>query len=641
MVVVFHLFGHGRVSGGVDVFLTVSGFLLTLSLGRAIARGQPLGVLARWGRTFARLAPPAAIVLLAVTAATVTVLSPWARSQNLGEVVATALYFENWQLMATQLEYGAAGPDTSPLQHFWSLSVQAQFFIVFPLVTAVVTRLVKRQSAKATVFWGLVAAGTIASFFYAWHANTLNPQAAYFNSFARFWELGVGGLAAGLLLADRGLPRAMRPWGGWIGLAMIISSGFIFDGGSAYPGPAALVPVTGAIFVLLSASGGTASPTPILSSRPLVYLDKISYGLYLWHWPVLIVYFTIRQRDVIGWRGACLVLGIATVLTLVTRWVLQPGTMWAISSSLKRNVAFVAVTIFIAATPAGAMVAFSTAQTETQIEADKCAGAAALDPELPECDKPASFEQVVPGLEALRSDDGNRAECWTSGADATFRVCTLGPDEYSRHLVAVGDSHNNQWVEAYARIAENEGWRIDVAGRGACGWSQAERVQESVELTEACASWKSDVDDYLHTQAHLDGVIVAESAGARYESAEARVDGYVAAWTSREDVPVLAMRDNSMFEPSIMNCITNKQYVEDGACMVPRDVGLRDNGFQAAIDEAPNAQMIDITSFMCTDERCPMVIGNVIVSRDGSHLTETFTQTLIPYLSRAIGEALD
>src|SRR5690606_6066818 len=107
-----------------DVFLTVSGFLLTLSLARAVTNDEPLGIVPRWGRTFARLAPPAALVLIAVTFASLTVLSPWMRSQTLGEVVATALYVENWQLIRTQLAYGAAGPDTSPLQHFWSLSVQ-------------------------------------------------------------------------------------------------------------------------------------------------------------------------------------------------------------------------------------------------------------------------------------------------------------------------------------------------------------------------------------------------------------------------------------------------------------------------------------------------------------------------------------
>src|SRR5690606_22320503 len=110
---------------------------------------KPLGVVARWGRTFSRLATPAALVLVAVTIASFTVLSPLMKTQNLSEVVASALYFENWQLIGTQLAYGAAGPETSPLQHFWSLSVQAQFFILFPVVAIMAVRLFKRVSAQS------------------------------------------------------------------------------------------------------------------------------------------------------------------------------------------------------------------------------------------------------------------------------------------------------------------------------------------------------------------------------------------------------------------------------------------------------------------------------------------------------------
>lgn len=641
LVVVFHLFGHGRVSGGVDVFLTVSGFLLTLSLGRAIVQGQPLGVLARWGRTFARLAPPAAIVLLSVTVAALTVLSPWMRSQNLGEVVATALYFENWQLIATQLEYGAAGPDTSPLQHFWSLSVQAQFFIVFPLAVAALAFTIRRPAAKVVAFWGMIAVATIASFFYAWHANSIDPQAAYFNSFARFWELGLGGLLAGVLLAGRGLPNFVRPFSGWLGLAMIISSGFVFDGGAEYPGPAALLPVGGAALVLLSAAGGIASPTPLLSSRPLVYLDKISYGLYLWHWPVLIVYFTIRQRDAMGWRGACLVLGISMVLTLVTRWALQPITTWAVSGGLRRTASFVLVAIVVATTPAAVSLGVNAMRSASPAEADVCSGAAALDPDRPECDTPLDYDNLTPALDLLRADDGNRDECWTNGSDTTFRVCSLGPDKFTRHLVAVGDSHNNQWVEAYATVAEDLGWRIDVAGRGSCGWSHSERVQGSAELTEACAKWKSDVEAYIATQSELDAVIVAESSNAKYSSEAERLSGYVSAWKSLGDTPVLALRDNSMFDPAIMNCVRNEAYVEDERCMVPRDVGLRDNGFPEAVEAVLSSRLVDLSDFMCTDKRCPMVVGDVIVSRDGSHLTGTYVRTLAPYLGRELQSALE
>lgn len=167
LVVLFHLFGHGRVSGGVDVFLFVSGVVLALSFAAAIDRGHRIGFVRRWGRTFSRLAPPAAVVLLAVVVMTFTILPPWSREQNLTEVGSAAVYLGNWQLIASQLAYGAAGPETSPVQHFWSLSIQGQLLIVIPLIVAGVFALRRLVRRPGLVVWVLGIAATVASFAYA------------------------------------------------------------------------------------------------------------------------------------------------------------------------------------------------------------------------------------------------------------------------------------------------------------------------------------------------------------------------------------------------------------------------------------------------------------------------------------------
>ncbi|MBN9200613.1 MAG: hypothetical protein ABS61_09225 [Microbacterium sp. SCN 70-18] len=180
LVVLFHLFGNGCVSGGVDVFLVVSGFLLALSLGRALRSGAPIAVTRRWGRMFARLAPPAAVVLLFVVLISVFVLPPWTREQNLREVAAAALYFEDWELIWSQLAYGAAGPLASPVQHFWSLSIQAQVFLVLPVLAFVIARCLPSGRSAVRVFWSVVAFLTVASFAYAWTLNSTAPDIAYF-----------------------------------------------------------------------------------------------------------------------------------------------------------------------------------------------------------------------------------------------------------------------------------------------------------------------------------------------------------------------------------------------------------------------------------------------------------------------------
>ncbi|NHI17467.1 acyltransferase family protein [Microbacterium excoecariae] len=646
LVVVFHLFGHGRVSGGVDVFLTVSGFLLVLSLGRALRDGRPLGIVARWARTFARLAPPAAVVLLAITALTFTVYSPWLREQNLVEVVSSALYVENWQLISSQLSYGAAGPQTSPLQHFWSLSVQAQFFLVFPLLASVVLFL-RARSARTLVFWTLLAAATAASFAYAWHLNALAPSVAYFHSLARFWELGAGGLLAAAVLAGWRLPRPARVVAGWAGLAMILASGFLFDGGAAYPGPAALVPVGGAALVLLSAEGGPGSPSRLLSSRPLRELDAVSYGLYLWHWPLLIAFFTIKGRDELGWRGALVVLGASALLAVLTRVALSRPIARVTGQGMRRSLAVALVAIAVAAVPAG--VAAARAQADPPAVAlDSCAGAATLDPARPDCRNADFAGEMTPALEDLRRDDANRAECWGGPEVYEMRLCALGETEgYSARILAVGDSHNNVFLDVYEDIAEARGWRIDASGRAGCKWVAPETPisGKQPEDEAACRAWRTEIGR-LAASGDYDAILTVASSKHREKPVdpdqspeEYHTEITVDAWADRggAETPILALVDNPIFPEDALGCLADPAAVEAGECELPRREALKPTGIEEAVAQTENAYLIDLTDLECDIDVCRMVQGGVIVTRDGAHLTASYAATLAPYLDRALG----
>lgn len=652
LVVIFHLFGHGRVSGGVDVFLTVSGFLLVLSLGRALQTERPLGIVARWGRTFARLAPPATLVLLAVTALSYTVLSPWTREQNLIEVISTALYVENWQLIFSQLAYGAAGPETSPLQHFWSLSVQAQFFFVFPLVVGILTLVIRGRRARVVAFWTLLVVATLASFVYAWRANLADPLAAYFDTGARFWELGVGGLLAGLVLAGWSIPAALKVVAGWAGLAMVISSGFIFDGGLSYPGPAALLPVGGAILVVLSTSGGKGSASPLLTSRPLVTLDRLSYGLYLWHWPILIVFLTIKQRDAIGWRGASVVLAVSVAVTLLTRFLLNAPTAWATSGGGRRPLGFFLVAVVVAVTPAGVLYASSSAASSGVIAVDECAGAASLDPTRPECADAGEGEDPVPALDALRGDDANRAECWSRVDTRDVALCALGEEEnYEQRILAVGDSHNNVWVDVYEQIAEARGWRIDVAGRAGCQWvsPDAPVYGQNAEGQAGCAEWRAAISERA-ASGEYDAILTTASSKSRFTSEtpgvsdeEFHTQMILEAWQARpsSDTPILFLRDNPIFPDESLDCIANSSARDAGDCSRPRADALLHTGYDDAVARTENAHTIDLSDLQCGLDRCDMVVGGVVVTRDGAHLTSTYAGTLAPYLDRELARILD
>lgn len=270
LVVVFHLFGNGRVSGGVDVFLVVSAYLLTASLLRrlpvALTSGSRIGSSYAAFRGFqlgrhysgvaGRLFPSAAVVLVGVGLVGYFLVPSPQLSQLAREILASALYYENWELISSQLSYAAAGPSTSPLQHFWSLAVQGQFFAVWPIVFAIATAiLVRSRLHTRTALLILVLGSTLLSAWYAFTLVQFDQQTAYFSTFTRFWELGAGALLA-FLPPRLHLPRLMREALAWSGIGMIISSGFILDGAQLFPGPAALWPVLATLFVILGAVSG-------------------------------------------------------------------------------------------------------------------------------------------------------------------------------------------------------------------------------------------------------------------------------------------------------------------------------------------------------------------------------------------------
>lgn len=261
LVVVYHVW-LGRISGGVDVFFLISGFLITGQLFRAAGRGR-IEFRPMWGRMIKRLFPAALTVLLAVVGLSILLLPQDRWFQTIKEVFASALYVENWRLAADSVDYFAQHNTASVVQHYWSLSIQGQFYVVWPLLVAVVAfaavRL--RRSLRATL------AGTLAALFavslaYSVHLTTVNQPLAYFHSLTRVWEFALGGLLA-LGIDAIVLPRWSRVLAGWLGVAGLVVCGIVLDVGSVFPGYAALWPtVAAALVILAGATGSRAACRP-------------------------------------------------------------------------------------------------------------------------------------------------------------------------------------------------------------------------------------------------------------------------------------------------------------------------------------------------------------------------------------------
>lgn len=670
LVVVFHLVGNGRVSGGVDVFLALTGFLVTRSLVRRVESAE-LRPADHYGRTFLRLSAPMLVVLAGTAVLMVAVMPRAMWSATLREIAASAAYVLNWEMIRSQLAYGAAGPSASPLQHFWSLSVQGQFLLLWPVVVLLVWRVARAGPGAGpgvrpgvrprALLAAAVAVATGVSFVVACRLGAVDQQVAYFHTGTRFWELGAGALVA--LGFDRLRPPvAVRPWLAWVGLMLVFTSGFVLDGAALFPGPWAWWPVGGALLVVLgSGSLAPRGPQRLLSARPLRFVADISFPLYLWHWPLLVAWLSWTYSTRTGLLGAVVVLGGSTALAWLThRYVERPVAR--IGAPFTGTVRLVTVPVVLGLVVAGTLAVTGEVERQDAVReaaavaaAERyagCIGAAALDPALEGCRRPPRLIDARLGYQA---PDGSA--CWSNKErPVELKVCTLGPRTgYTRRLLAVGDSHHHQLVPAYRAIAESRGWRIDVAGRAGCHWNARDRVGTPPSSVELCSRWKSKLAAYISQTEGIDAYVVVHSSLVDVEAAPGESDveavsrGMAEAWATRPDpsVPVVAVQDSPTFESSgalftrvVQPCVAEHGLRASAECARDRDEVVRDDGSLGATRLAANAHHVDLTSYFCGPARCSPVVGSLEVYLDGVHVSPLYAETLAPYLGERIARIL-
>ncbi|MGB2919903.1 MAG: acyltransferase, partial [Mycobacterium sp.] len=300
LVAVFHVW-FGRVSGGVDVFLVLSGFFFGGRLLRgALTPGVSVRPVPEVTRLVRRLLP-ALVVVLAASAVLTVLIQPKTRWETFADQSLASLgYYQNWELARSASDYLRAGEAVSPLQHIWSMSVQGQFYISFLVLILLSAFLFRRMLGRhmRVTFVVLLTALTVASFVYAIIAHNTDQATAYYSSFARAWELLLGALVGALVPHVR-CPMWVRTVAAVVALAAILSCGALIDGVKEFPGPWALVPVGATLLFILSAAnrhadphtrGRLPAPNRLLASAPFLTLGSMAYSLYLWHWPLLIFY---------------------------------------------------------------------------------------------------------------------------------------------------------------------------------------------------------------------------------------------------------------------------------------------------------------------------------------------------------------
>ncbi|MEU3305786.1 acyltransferase family protein [Nocardiopsis sp. NPDC055551] len=634
LVAAYHIW-FGRVSGGVDVFLLLTGFLITGSLVRAAGRGR-----IRYGDFLARLATrlvPTAVLVIGATLVATRFLLPETRWRDtVAEGVASALYLENWHLALGSVDYLARDDGASLFQHFWSLSIQGQFYLLWPPLIGLALWWATRRgtSPRRGLVVALGAVFTV-SLAYSVYVTRTDQTWAYFDTGARLWEFALGGLLA-LFLPYLKPAKSLRILLGWAGLAALVLCGVLLQVSTVFPGYAALWPTLAAAAVVVAGTTDSRwGADRMLTPRPVRYLGSISYALYLWHWPVLVFYLEFTGRTLASPLGGAMVLAVSMALAAATTPLADRVTTYARASRVRGPaLALACLSPLLLATTVWTTHMDTEQRRLEELIADpqRYPGAAAIGAEHgeypdPVHPAPASAAQDTP----LTYEDG----CNQTIAGTEAIVCEYGPEDADRTIALVGGSHAAHWFPALEVIAEQQGWRLLNIVKGACLFTDAPQLYKGEPYTE-CAEWNqgvmAELADLRPDTVFTTGTTTSLDTTAGFGE-EVLVEGYVDRWRELEalGIEVVAVRDTPRLGFDAPECLATASPEE---CTAPLTDSMAEaSPFEAAdLDLPNNVVTLDLTDRICEPDLCRPVVGNVLVFWDAGHISATYMRTLAPEL---------
>jgi peptidoglycan/LPS O-acetylase OafA/YrhL len=643
---------------GVDVFFVISGFLITRLLVGELDRTGTISLRGFYARRAKRLLPLSAVLLATVGVLSMILLSPLRNTEVAGDIVSSALYVANWHFAAQSVDYFAQGLEPSPVLHLWSLAIEEQFYLVWPGVMLLATWFWRRRGRSVRpALWVVLTLILVSSLIYGIVLTDDKPAFAYFSTFARAWELGLG--AALALIGTVRLPRLGAAALGWLGVAAIVYASFAFTGETTFPGTAALVPTLGAAALILSGAalaagaGGVtglrAGAGNVLAWGPVRYVGRISYSWYLWHWPFLVFAAAIWGPRLSVAAGLAAV-AASWVPTQMTHTLIEDPVRRA---PMLRRLPNRALALGLACTLVALGVGIGLRATQPTVATAKIGdvpGAAALP------DQPVPQETAValrPNPLKARADRGRSyyEGCMVGIEGTNSNKCLYGTPEGKRTLVLFGDSHAMQYFPAVEELAEINHWRLIVLTKAECPPEEVE-VRSMIESREysQCDEWRQDALERIEKGGK--SVTVVMSGDTEYtpygpegeeldgdDAAEAMEAGYLRTLSRIQAAGphTVVIRDNPSSTEDVPSCVSEDiQHL--GRCAFPRRREWDREYDVRAAEASPETHLVDFIGDICPGEICRAVIGNALVYRDKDHLTATFARTLEPMLESDLRE---
>jgi peptidoglycan/LPS O-acetylase OafA/YrhL len=616
-------FGGGFV--GVDVFFVISGYLITTLLLREIESGGRINVLAFWGRRARRLLPNALLTLAATLLVIAWVVPISEQTPSVRDILAALLYVANFRFANRSVDYFDQALQTSPVLHFWSLSVEEQFYIAWPLILIGLASLRGGHRRRRVLL--VLASIACGSFLLARFWMARSQPNAFFNTDARIWEITIGGLLAAASTWICRMPRVALASLANLGLVAILASILAFDDRLAYPGFWALLPTAGAAGVIAGGRHGGSAANWLLSLALPQWIGRISYSLYLWHWPLLmLVPQALPSLPNADWLALALVVPVAVAAFVAVEDPIRRRTDLAPRRTLG-----------IAATACG-LVGLAVVVVQSIVSSHGTA---------------ATMAQRL--IEARR--DGprmGRDGCTTPDPidpDASAPPCPYGAPG-SPHVVALfGDSHAEHLFDGIDEAARSTNWELHIYIRRGCPPIDLPIYKPELRAVDApCARWREAVLERLIDERPA-LILIAQWSGLAGKMVDVDTrqrldrDVSIARWRhgfaavlgrlSRAGLRVIVVRDTPRGRKGYgTDCL---ERFGEHECATPRPEAVDPDMPDIAVARAvPNVGVLDLTDRFCARNVCPAIRDRIIVYRDNNHLTASFSLTLAPEFRRVL-----
>jgi len=682
LVVLYHSV-QGWVPGGyvgVDVFFVISGFLITGQLVRELAAERTISFLAFYARRARRILPAATLVIVSTVIASSFLLSPLAAKRLYIDATTAAFFGVNFRFAAEGANYFSQNLPTSPLQHFWSLSVEEQYYVVWPLLLLASSLVWVSRRRKGAIAPALAAGRTrpkpsfaavavvlgavaVLSFLASVWQTPSSPSWAYYSIVTRGWELACGALAGIALPLAARLGRRAAAALSWAGIGAIAVAAAAFNASTQYPGYRALLPVAGAAAVIV---GGSAARRPrwgaeaMLGTLPFQRVGAWSYSWYLWHFPFLVLApyalgHALSAPEALAVAGLSLAVAVVSFtcverpirrMQLVIRRPLigvAGGAALALSSILAATAAAAALPSLVGT---GAAVSLTSADghvlTLTELEADLAQGVRTT----------AVPRNLTPPLATASSSAPiiNRDGCHLQYAGTRSKPCVFGDTSSKTTVVMFGDSHMAAWFPALDLISTKRHWRLVDFTKAGCAPAEVTVVRDDGKTPyPQCTAWRRNS---LASIAALHPAMILVQWD-RDLSFEARPlagvpTGYGSVWQDGVAAVFKALKADSRLVVFITDTPELTQLAPDCVaahltdvypCTTPTKVAVKDPSTRAeelALAKRFGVSVVDPVPFFCTPSRCPVIVGNIILYRDNAHMVPAYSDFIEPVLDAAL-----